>query len=149
MDKIAETSPERHLLLGLDPEEIQNAFLRWPNPLVDFVMDALPIERPEPDAGEVERLFSDLCACWESLPARWRLRRCGAPSPPHRRMRPCSSASGTAVSVGWALLGLGYLNSVRGELSEAARLLEGAVGQCRDWNIALLAPSVMASLGHV
>ena len=52
--------------LGLDPEEVQSAFLRGPNPLVDLVMDAVPAERREPEAGEVERLFSGLCASWES-----------------------------------------------------------------------------------
>ena len=34
----------------------------------------------------------------------------------------------------WACLGLAYLYSVRGELSQAARLLERAVAQCREWN---------------
>ncbi len=53
------------------------------------------------------------------------------------------------VSIVWACLGLAYLNSVRGELSQAARLLERAVAQCRDWNITLYTPPVMASLGHV
>jgi tetratricopeptide (TPR) repeat protein len=48
-----------------------------------------------------------------------------------------------------ACLGLAYLAGVKGELSRAGRLLERAVAQCRDWNIALLAPAVMASLGHV
>ncbi len=46
-------------------------------------------------------------------------------------------------------LGLAYVNSVRGELGQAARLLERAVAQCRDWNITLRTPIVMASLGHV
>ena len=49
----------------------------------------------------------------------------------------------------WACLGLAYLNSVRGELSQAARLLERAVALCREWNITLLTPIAMASLGHV
>ena len=48
-----------------------------------------------------------------------------------------------------ACLGLAYLAGVRGELSRAARLLERAVAQCRDWNMPLLAPAAMASLGHV
>ncbi len=52
-------------------------------------------------------------------------------------------------SILWACLGLAYVNSVRGELSQAARLLERAVAQCRDWNIAVWAPIAMASLGHV
>jgi tetratricopeptide (TPR) repeat protein len=46
-------------------------------------------------------------------------------------------------------LDLGYLKSVRGELSQAARLLERAVAQCRDWNITTHTPIAMASLGHV
>jgi hypothetical protein len=45
--------------------------------------------------------------------------------------------------------GFAYLNSVRGELSEADRLLERAIVLCRDWNITLWTPIVMASLGHV
>jgi class 3 adenylate cyclase/tetratricopeptide (TPR) repeat protein len=52
-------------------------------------------------------------------------------------------------SIIWACLGLAYLNSVRGELSHAARLLERAVAQCRDWTITLVSPIAMASLGHV
>jgi class 3 adenylate cyclase/tetratricopeptide (TPR) repeat protein len=48
-----------------------------------------------------------------------------------------------------ACLGLAYLNSVRGELSQAAPLLERALGDCRDWNLTFRTPSVMASLGHV
>jgi tetratricopeptide (TPR) repeat protein len=52
-------------------------------------------------------------------------------------------------SVIFACLGLAYVNSVRGELSQAARLLERALALCRDWNITILTPVVMASLGHV
>jgi class 3 adenylate cyclase/tetratricopeptide (TPR) repeat protein len=52
-------------------------------------------------------------------------------------------------SLSFACLGLAYLESVRGELSRAAHLLERAVGQCRDWNITTWAPMAMASLGHV
>jgi predicted ATPase/class 3 adenylate cyclase len=48
-----------------------------------------------------------------------------------------------------ACLGLAYLDSVKGELSQAAHLLERAVAQCREWNITLYAPIAMASLGHV
>jgi tetratricopeptide (TPR) repeat protein len=51
-------------------------------------------------------------------------------------------------SIIWACLGLASLNSVRGELSRAVRLLERAVAQCRDWNITYLTPMGMASLGH-
>ena len=52
-------------------------------------------------------------------------------------------------SIVFACLGLGYLNSVRGELSPAVRLCERAVALCRDWNITVYTPHVMASLGHV
>jgi class 3 adenylate cyclase/tetratricopeptide (TPR) repeat protein len=52
-------------------------------------------------------------------------------------------------SVIFACLWLAYLNGVKGELSQAARLLERAVAQCRDWNIAFLNPIALASLGHV
>jgi tetratricopeptide (TPR) repeat protein len=44
---------------------------------------------------------------------------------------------------------LAYLKSLRGELSQAARLLERAVAQCREWNITNQTPIAMASLGHV
>jgi tetratricopeptide (TPR) repeat protein len=53
------------------------------------------------------------------------------------------------VSVTFAYLGLAYVNSVRGELSQAARLLERALALCRDWNIRITTPVAMASLGHV
>ena len=46
-------------------------------------------------------------------------------------------------------LSLAYVNSVRGELSQAAGLLERAVAQCREWNITSHTPIAMASLGHV
>ncbi|HYB74556.1 MAG TPA: tetratricopeptide repeat protein, partial [Candidatus Sulfotelmatobacter sp.] len=46
-------------------------------------------------------------------------------------------------------LDLAYLKSLRGELSQAARLLERAVAQCREWNITSHTPIAMASLGHV
>jgi tetratricopeptide (TPR) repeat protein len=48
-----------------------------------------------------------------------------------------------------ACLDLAYLKRVRGELTEAARLLERAVAQCREWNIATHTPIAMAALGHV
>jgi len=48
-----------------------------------------------------------------------------------------------------ARLGLAYANSVRGELSQAARLLERAVALCREWNITIWIPLATASLGHV
>jgi tetratricopeptide (TPR) repeat protein len=46
-------------------------------------------------------------------------------------------------------LELAYLKSVRGELSQATRLLERAVAQCREWNITTHTPIAMAALGHV
>ncbi len=46
-------------------------------------------------------------------------------------------------------LDLAYLKSIRGELSQAADLLERAVDQCREWNITSHNPITMASLGHV
>jgi len=53
------------------------------------------------------------------------------------------------LSVLWGCLELAYLKTVRGELSQAAHLLERAVDQCREWNITSHTPIVMASLGHV
>ncbi len=44
---------------------------------------------------------------------------------------------------------LAYLKSLRGQLSEATRLLERAVAQCRELNITTQTPIAMASLGHV
>jgi tetratricopeptide (TPR) repeat protein len=52
-------------------------------------------------------------------------------------------------SIAWACLGLAYLNSIRGELSRTARLLERALALSRDWNITYLTPMALASLGHV
>jgi tetratricopeptide (TPR) repeat protein len=52
-------------------------------------------------------------------------------------------------SIVWACLGLAYLNSLRGDLSQAARLLERAVALCREWNIAIWIPLATAALGHV
>ena len=46
-------------------------------------------------------------------------------------------------------LDLAYLKSVRGERSQAVRLLERAVAQCREWNITSHTPIAMAALGHV
>ncbi len=48
-----------------------------------------------------------------------------------------------------ACLSLAYVNGVRGELNQAARLLERALALCREWNITSHTPIVMASLGHV
>jgi tetratricopeptide (TPR) repeat protein len=53
------------------------------------------------------------------------------------------------ISLIFACLFLAYVKSVRGELSQAARLLERAVAQCRDWNITTWTPIATASLGHV
>jgi tetratricopeptide (TPR) repeat protein len=52
-------------------------------------------------------------------------------------------------SVVFACLNLAHLNSVRGELSQAAGLLERAAVQCREWDLPVLIPMVVASLGHV
>jgi tetratricopeptide (TPR) repeat protein len=52
-------------------------------------------------------------------------------------------------SVVVACLDLANLKSMRGELAEAARHLERAAAQCREWNITNQAPIVMAALGHV
>jgi tetratricopeptide (TPR) repeat protein len=53
------------------------------------------------------------------------------------------------LSVVWACLGQAYLDSNRGELSQAARLLERAVALCRERSITMYIPVTMASLGHV
>jgi tetratricopeptide (TPR) repeat protein len=49
----------------------------------------------------------------------------------------------------FACLGLAYLDSVKGKLSQAAHLLERGLAQCHEWNITLWTPIAMASLGHV
>jgi class 3 adenylate cyclase/tetratricopeptide (TPR) repeat protein len=46
-------------------------------------------------------------------------------------------------------LDLAYLKSVRGQLSQAAPLLESAVAQSREWNFTSQLPTAMASLGYV
>jgi class 3 adenylate cyclase/tetratricopeptide (TPR) repeat protein len=46
-------------------------------------------------------------------------------------------------------LDLAYLKSVKGELRQAARLLERVVAQCREWTITTHTPIAMAALGHV
>jgi|SoiMetStandDraft_2_1073263.scaffolds.fasta_scaffold92698_2 tetratricopeptide (TPR) repeat protein len=53
------------------------------------------------------------------------------------------------LSIIFACLWLAYVESVRGELSQAARLLERAVAQCREWNITIPSLIAMESLGHV
>ena len=50
------------------------------------------------------------------------------------------------VSLIIACLGLAHVDSLRGELRQAARLLERAVAQCREWNMSLYTPTAMASL---
>jgi class 3 adenylate cyclase/tetratricopeptide (TPR) repeat protein len=60
-----------------------------------------------------------------------------------------AEALGHPFSVVVGCLGLAHLKSVRGELSQAARLLESAVAQCREWDITSHTPIAMASLGHV
>jgi class 3 adenylate cyclase/tetratricopeptide (TPR) repeat protein len=52
-------------------------------------------------------------------------------------------------SIIWACLGLAYLDNLRGDLSQAAHLLERAVALCREWNITIWIPLATASLGHV
>ncbi len=52
-------------------------------------------------------------------------------------------------SIVGACLSLAYVNSVRGELNQAARLLERALALCREWNITSHTPIAMAFLGHV
>jgi tetratricopeptide (TPR) repeat protein len=52
-------------------------------------------------------------------------------------------------SLVFALVGLAYLTSLRGEWTQAACLLEPAAAQCRDLNITIWTPIVMASLGRV
>jgi class 3 adenylate cyclase/tetratricopeptide (TPR) repeat protein len=48
-----------------------------------------------------------------------------------------------------ACFDLAYLKRVRGELAEAAGLLERAVAHCHQWNITSHTPIAMAALGHV
>ncbi|HEX6112149.1 MAG TPA: adenylate/guanylate cyclase domain-containing protein [Geminicoccaceae bacterium] len=52
-------------------------------------------------------------------------------------------------SLVFALVGLAYLNSLRCEWTQAAGLLEPALGQCRDLNITIWTPIVMSCLGRV
>jgi tetratricopeptide (TPR) repeat protein len=53
------------------------------------------------------------------------------------------------VSLIFACLWLGYIDSLKGELSQAARLLERAVALCREYDVALYSPFAVAFLGHV
>ncbi len=47
---------------------------------------------------------------------------------------------------GWRL---GYLYGVKGEFSQAVRLLERSLALAREWNFALLSPAATAALGYV
>lgn len=49
----------------------------------------------------------------------------------------------------WACLGQAYLNSTRGEVGQAARLLERAVALCRERSFTTYVPVTMAPLGHI
>jgi class 3 adenylate cyclase/tetratricopeptide (TPR) repeat protein len=51
-------------------------------------------------------------------------------------------------SVLWACLGQAYVDSTRGEVGEAARLLERGLALCHQWNITTYVPVTMAPLGH-
>jgi class 3 adenylate cyclase/tetratricopeptide (TPR) repeat protein len=66
----------------------------------------------------------------------------------HEAMR-MAQALDHPFSVLWACLGHSYLYSLRGELGQAARLLERAAGLCREWSFTTYMPVTMASLGHV
>jgi hypothetical protein len=48
-----------------------------------------------------------------------------------------------------AYWGLGSLYGVKGELSDASRLLERGLGLARDWNVTLVSSRVMWHLGDV
>jgi tetratricopeptide (TPR) repeat protein len=50
-------------------------------------------------------------------------------------------------SLAYACWGFAFAHVARGDLSEAARLLERALALCRDWNLPILTPLVSALLG--
>jgi class 3 adenylate cyclase/tetratricopeptide (TPR) repeat protein len=58
-----------------------------------------------------------------------------------------------ALEHAWSLVlvcwGLGYAHGVKGELSEASRVLEQALALCERWSFTYLSPGVTATLGHV
>src|SRR5262249_4758380 len=54
-----------------------------------------------------------------------------------------------SFNLSWAGLALAHVKSRRGELSQAAGLLERALTQCQQWKIAAQAPIVLALLGYV
>jgi class 3 adenylate cyclase/tetratricopeptide (TPR) repeat protein len=51
-------------------------------------------------------------------------------------------------SLVFACLGLAYVEDLRGAVTQADRLLERAMAQCRDWNITIWDPIAMACLGR-
>jgi DNA-binding NtrC family response regulator/tetratricopeptide (TPR) repeat protein len=53
------------------------------------------------------------------------------------------------VSLIFACLWVAYVDSLKGELSQAAPRLERAIALCREWNVVLYSPFAMAFLGHV
>jgi class 3 adenylate cyclase/tetratricopeptide (TPR) repeat protein len=48
-----------------------------------------------------------------------------------------------------ACLGQAYLHSIKGEVGQAAGLLERALALCREWSITTYIPVTMAPLGHM
>jgi class 3 adenylate cyclase/tetratricopeptide (TPR) repeat protein len=67
-----------------------------------------------------------------------------ASAPAHDALQMAEELDHHPFSLTWAYLSLGYVHSVRGELSQATRWLERAAAQCRDADIALLHPNAMA-----
>jgi tetratricopeptide (TPR) repeat protein len=65
----------------------------------------------------------------------------GAEAP---RPCPCDHPFSTAI----ACAALAHLTGIRGDWPQTVRLAERAVGLSRDWNLALIAPRAMATLGH-
>ncbi len=52
-------------------------------------------------------------------------------------------------SIVWACLDQAYLHSTKGEVGQAARLLERALALCREWSITTYIPVTMAPLGYM
>jgi tetratricopeptide (TPR) repeat protein len=65
----------------------------------------------------------------------------------HDALRIAEALDHHPFSLTWAYLSLGYVHSVRGQLSQSIPWLERAAAQCRDDEIALLYPNAMAWLG--
>jgi len=65
-----------------------------------------------------------------------------------RGSQACGGTQYSAIVVVVGCLDLAYVKSVRGELSQAAGLVERAVAQCREWHITSHAPIAMAALGR-